>query len=44
MKVFAWFWPFAATPSDQSGAHFEVNGFEGKPNENSGSHVTDTDF
>ena len=24
-----WLWPFAATPSEESGLRFEVNGFEG---------------
>ena len=24
-----WLWPFAATPSGESGRRFEVNGFEG---------------
>lgn len=25
-----WLWPFAATPSNESGLTFETNGFEGK--------------
>lgn len=29
--VLSWFWPFAATPTNESGLHFETNGFEGKP-------------
>lgn len=28
--VFLWLWPFAITPSNQSGLQFETNGFEGK--------------
>lgn len=28
-SAFVWFWPFAATPSNQSGQEFETNGFEG---------------
>ncbi|KAK5002651.1 Palmitoyltransferase [Cryomyces antarcticus] len=27
-NVFAWLWPFAASPSVESGLRFEVNGFE----------------
>ncbi len=28
-QVLSWFWPFATTPSVESGLAFEVNGFEG---------------
>ncbi|KIW03977.1 uncharacterized protein PV09_04810 [Verruconis gallopava] len=27
-NVLAWFWPFAASPSNESGLHYETNGFE----------------
>ena len=28
-SIFFWLWPFAATPSNDSGLSFETNGFEG---------------
>lgn len=28
-NVFLWLWPFAMTPSNESGLEFETNGFEG---------------
>ena len=30
-KVLAWCWPFATSPTDESGLHYETNGLEGKP-------------
>jgi len=30
VKILAWFWPFAASPSNDSGLHYETNGLEGR--------------
>ncbi len=40
-----WLWPFAATPSTESGLQFETNGFEGKnePQSSNNIHLTVTD-
>jgi hypothetical protein len=29
-KVIAWCWPFAVSPTHESGLHYETNGLEGK--------------